>query len=70
VRRTGDIYPSKWREKGGGDHRVPALARLHVHSHLLEPPARSPAPARRGTEGNGVSRDAGWRLGFVRPLPG
>jgi hypothetical protein len=38
VRRTGDIYPSRWREKGGGDPRVPALTRLYVHSHLLELP--------------------------------
>jgi hypothetical protein len=38
VRRTNDIYQSRWREKGGDDPRVPALARLHARAHLLELP--------------------------------
>jgi hypothetical protein len=69
VRRTGDIYPSKWREKGGRDPRVPALTR-RAPARTRGAPTRSPALARGGTKGNGVSGDAGWWLGFARLQPG
>jgi hypothetical protein len=47
--------------------RAPTFWSSRVHCAA---PARSPVPARGGTEGNGVSRDAGWQLGFAHPQPG